>query len=307
MTTIELVTCSYAPDAELCERLVASVDRHVPASIPHTILVPRRDLPKFRHLSGPRTRILAEDEVLSRSVRRVPFQPKALLYGVTPVRSWLLQQLVKLSAPRVVDADVLVIIDSDTAFCRPFDETLILRDGRVRLFADEAHAAITPHVEWHENSARLLGIPPRRWFGANYVSHLVVWRRDVLCETLERVTSCSAAPWDKAIARTWHFSEYTLYGIFAQHVVDDDRHWASGEDLAHSSWNYDVESASGLRAFRDDFRPHHVALGVQSKTALSLERHEQLQSWFASHARESDPPVARTQSRRGRAVGGEVP
>jgi hypothetical protein len=294
--TVELVTTSHEPDAELCELLVESVTRHVAPSIGHSIFVPRRDFGRFAHLAGGRTRVIAQEEAISaRLSRSITLHWKGgernlRLLGLTPIRGWLLQQIVKLAAASVLHADVFVFVDSDTAFCRSFDESMVLLDGQVRLYADPSHPAIQPHIKWHRSSARLLGLPARDWFGANYVSHFVVWRRDVTLELCQRISSVCQRSWETAVARTWHFSEDTTYGIFAQHVLDDGRHFATAQQLAHESWSYDVGSDAGMKQFSEGLREHHVLVGIQSRGPITLERRRELVRWFDAVGR--DPGTA---------------
>jgi hypothetical protein len=303
MPRVELVTTSHEPDAELCELLVESVARHVAPSITHSIFVPRSDLDCFRHLVSPRTRIVAQEEVVSPSVSRSLTlnwkggERKLRLLGLTPIRGWLFQQIVKLSVPSFIEADVLVIVDSDSAFCRSFDESLVVRDGRVRLYANPRHPPMHPHTKWQRNSARLLGLPARDWFGANYISNFIVWRRDVVLELRERISSVAGRRWESAVARTWHFSEDTAYGIFAQHVLADHRHFATEEDLAHGSSAYDVESQAGITHFCEGLQRHHVMVGIQSRGPLSLERQRKLYEWFDAAARDQDSRSAASAGR----------
>ena len=293
--SVHIVTKSFAPDAKFCDTLVASSERFASPSIGHTLVVPRQDRALFEHLVSSRTRLIFEDEVLPEVVRRV--RRKVWFVGMTPVRSWVFQQIVKLSLADAIDADVLVIVDSDSYFCRPFDESVFVDDrGRARLFANPGHPAIQPHQKWHRTTARLLGLPEQTWFGADYVTHAAVWHRPTLARLTERIAAVTGRPWHREVARSWNVSEYTLYGVFAQHVLPEgDREiFPTHEDLAHSSWSYDVRTPEGRAAFVEELEPHHIVIGIQSKEQLSAADRRRLVASFeaaqpASSRRRPEP------------------
>jgi hypothetical protein len=273
--SVELVTCSFAPDAKLCELLAESVDRHVAPSIGHTVIVPRRDLSVFSHLEAGRRRVLTYDDVVSRRVRSIPGVERGWLLGARPVRGWLLQQLLKLAAHRATGSDVLAFVDSDCVVLRPLDHELLAGAGRVRLFTNPDLPAKMPHILWHRSAARLLGLPERDWFGADYISHLTTWRRETVAELLTRVERVGGRDWRSAIVCASDVSEYVLYGVFVQHVLDGGgsaTHQTSTVDLAHSLWQYDVATAEGRRRFTEGLRPHHVVVGIQSRMPLTFEQ-----------------------------------
>ena len=67
-----IVTPSYGPDFDRCRLLVESVKAFVPGGVEHVLLIDRKDVPAFRPLAGPRTRIVAVEDVLPWWVRRIP-------------------------------------------------------------------------------------------------------------------------------------------------------------------------------------------------------------------------------------------
>ena len=67
---LHIITCSYGPDFERCQRLCESVDCFVPERIPHTIIVPRRDLDTFASLHNSRRVIRSVESVLPQGFRQ---------------------------------------------------------------------------------------------------------------------------------------------------------------------------------------------------------------------------------------------
>lgn len=94
-----IVTPSYAPDYEPCRLLAETVTRCVTPAFEHYIVVDRRDLKLFAGLSSPRTHIVAKQEVLPWFLHQAPWTANWWInVKGLPVRGWVLQQVIKLSA-----------------------------------------------------------------------------------------------------------------------------------------------------------------------------------------------------------------
>jgi hypothetical protein len=117
-----IITPSFAPDFERCQLLAESVLRHAAPHVEHCIVVDRNDERLFSRLRSPRTRIVCKEDVLPRWLRRLPVQSKwwLNLKGL-PVRGWIIQQITKLSAPEISDADTFLFLDSDAFLVRAYD------------------------------------------------------------------------------------------------------------------------------------------------------------------------------------------
>src|ERR1019366_6084207 len=98
-----IVTPSFRGDLDRWRLLVDSVARHVPASVPHYLVVDRRDVPMFRAMESGRTRLLVVEEVIPWWIMRVPGVRRFWWsWRSRPIKNWILQQIVKLSVPSVV-------------------------------------------------------------------------------------------------------------------------------------------------------------------------------------------------------------
>jgi hypothetical protein len=271
----QVVTPTFAPDFERAKLLCESVLEFLPAGVEHTLLVDRRDMSLFRQLAGRRTRLLEVESVLPWWVRRLPWARRWWLSLKTlPVRNWILQQVVKLSAAEHLDADGYMFVDSDVAFIRPFDPAeFVDPDGRVRLFRVPGAAKQKTHFRWHQTAAHLLGLPATDYFGANYIGNMITWRRDVLRALYRRIESVSGRGWVEAVCSRLHLSEYILYGVFAEHVLGGQGHYYQEPAHCHISWDYDVSTPAGLDHFLAETRPDHVAVMVSSKDGIPPSRY----------------------------------
>ena len=179
MTRMALITPSFAPDFELCVDLHRSVLDNAPDYARHHIIVPREDLELFGRLAGPRTHIHCEADFLPRSFVSVPFSKFTvnLRRPFPPVRGWILQQVVKLAAVAASEDDVVVVVDSDIEFVRPFTAETFVNDGRVRFYRKPGGVdeRLPRHVIWHRVARSLLGLPPAEPPYPDYIASLLAW------------------------------------------------------------------------------------------------------------------------------------
>jgi hypothetical protein len=307
MLKIVLLTCSFNRDLELCDLLCMSLD-HVGGDYDeHVIVVPRRDLTCFAYLAGGRRRLIAAEEVLPSWLVRAPMPPPVVrcrvralrrdvwlspFHGV--VRGWITQQILKIAASLHVGADVLVHTDSDVFFVRPLRREALVTDGRVRLFRNPAMAAAPSHAPWHEAAARLFGLEPTGWFGADYIDHLVVWRRDVVEAMVERIETVAGRAWPRTLAGAPTFAEYILYGVFAERLAADaDAKLAPIEcSLSLSLWFDTLTDERATDAFVAALRSDHVAAAIQSTIGMTSARRAVLRQRLVDAAARADAGVS---------------
>jgi hypothetical protein len=278
MTTqnLAIVTPSYSRDLERCRLTVDSVNRFVDEDIHHYLVIDRRDIPLFKRFEGPRTTIVTAEDLLPWWIVRIPRVRKVWMsFKTLPVRSWIVQQLMKLSVASAIDADVFCFVDSDVAFLRPTGrDAFVNDDGSVRLFRRPDHANMPSHQRWHRSSARLLGLEERDYFGADFIGNMITWRRDSLLAMQKHIESVTGKHWVRAVAGELHLSEYILYGIYAEHVAgfDASGHEPQAFDLCHCSWDYDINGPDDIDAFfKRELDERIRAVLVQSNLKLSPE------------------------------------
>ncbi|WP_020179867.1 DUF6492 family protein [Methylopila sp. M107] len=297
--TALLSTCSFRGDFDACKVLCESVDRFVSPEIMHQLIVPQQDLELFGTLRSPRRRVLPEGEFLPRGFFKIPMPSTKLRRALRlprrdvyltpyslPVRGWIAQQLKKFAATAKADAEIVIHIDSDNAFIRPLTMDNVARDGLVRMYRHPERVALPSHLRWHQTAARLLGLPPTDWFGAEYINPMVVWRRSALVATIERIEAVTGKPWGVALARTQHFAEYVLYGVHADQVLGLAAAglYPDPKTYCHGRWIDDFRDAADEEDFVRSVEPHHVTCLLQSTTDVPEERRRSL---FARVEREA--------------------
>jgi len=280
-----LITCSFSGDLDVCRLLCESVDRFVPEAIAHTLYVPEKDRPLFAPLASARRRILAQEDLLPRWFVKLPMPPQPwrgwlrlprrnvyLTPFSLPVRGWIAQQMMKIAATAAADTEIVVHVDSDNAFIRPLKPADLSRDGRARLYRSPEMVPMAGHRLWHSAAGRLLGLPPRDFYDAEYIDQLVVWRRAVVLKLIARLAETQGTDWRIALARTPHFAEYILYGVFADKVLglEDAGLAATPDSLCLSRWSEAFDDAADEDAFLAAIRPGHAACLIQSTIAMPL-------------------------------------
>ena len=278
MTTnkLTIVTCSYGPDILRCRRLCNSIDRFVPASVEHCIIVPRRDYPLFRDLHTGRRRVHVTEEVVPGNFRQLPVAKKLWLApGPWPVRGWLMQQITKLSANFAVDTEYLLFADSDLEMIRPLDEDLLLRNDRLRLHRIPGAMNTGEHLQWHHRAATLIGEQPR-YFGGDYVGQLITWRSSNLAHLQEHLEAIHGTPWYHPIARSLTFSEYVLYGAFVDSTltIESSGHFHCADEICHCCWV--PADVTRLQEGKDIIESRAQAVLLQSNLGLLPDQEETL-------------------------------
>ncbi|MCF8004775.1 MAG: DUF6492 family protein [Chromatiaceae bacterium] len=275
MKKVVLVTPSYAPDFERCRILCDSVRRHVRGHVEHVIIVDRADRALFSQLVDENTRLLVKQALLPAWLNQLPFARKWWLNrrGL-PVRGWILQQIVKLSVGTAIDADLYLFADSDVAFIRPFDVgSLVDTAGRVRLYggARKPQDIADPrHRAWYRHAGKVFGLTGPGFQQRDYVTQLVAWRRDTLQRLTERIAVHGGRDWQAVLANTLDFSEYTLYGVFAEHVLGEvSGHVLVDRELCDCSWHHEINSQEDLKRFIEQVPASFPAVLIQSNLGIA--------------------------------------
>jgi hypothetical protein len=273
---LAIVTCSYGPDAERCRRLCRSIDRFVPECVDHCLIVPQRDYPLFRDLARGRRRVCTTEEVVPGGFKRVPLTEKWwLARDGWPVRGWIMQQITKLSANHAVEAEQILFADSDIEFIRPLDTSLLCREQHLRLHRVPGAAHEGRHLLWHHRAGALLGLAPR-YFGSDYIGQLITWRRSRLIDLQHHLEEVAGSPWYRPIARSLHFSEYILYGVFVEQILGEERngHFYCADDICHCCWF--AADTERLRSGTARVSDRAQAILFQSNLGLALDEEAEL-------------------------------
>jgi Family of unknown function (DUF6492) len=276
MTELAVITPSYAPDLELCKDLNASVLTHTPPSTKHYIITPRRDLHLFSVLSGSRTEVWPVDQVLPGYMKGLPRANfwVNLRRPIPPVRGWVMQQLVKLQAATVIDAEVLLFVDSDVLFVRSVTAQTYRPDGHVRFYRKSAGVdlSLPRHVIWHDAARALLGVPQAQPPLPDYVHCPCVWDRHTVLAMQDRIQQVTGRRWLDAVAAQLHVSECTLYGVFVDEVLGEAANFVPVESmLCHNYYPSSPLSLDGAEQFIRALPADDVAIMISAKSNTPLD------------------------------------
>lgn len=171
-----------------------------------------------------------------------------------PNTGWFRQQLIKLAAHAHVRTSFYMTLDADVVFVRPFDGASLIKDGRAvlgMLTADDLRALFKPEVAAHEIGVRrhriaqaegVLGLTrPGGLEDAWYGETPAVLARDVVAGMARHLEATWETGWREALLQRLPWTEYALYGVFAEATgLMDALHQQGGMDavlrLSDSLW-----------------------------------------------------------------------
>ena len=227
----------------------------------------RRNLALFRPLDGGRTYVIAKEDVLPAGLKRLPGLNRWRSSGtLVPISGWLVQQIAKMAMAELLKVPTLLMVDSDAVFVRDVDPLLFARDGTTRLFksAGAIPASMTDHVTWHENAARLLGIPATSAPFDDYIGQVISWRRDLVLAMCRRIEAVTGTSWANAIARTMHVSEYLLYGVFVERVASAPSVWIDSNPRCNLRWEPIPLAYGAVADYLAALNPDDIALMISA-------------------------------------------
>ena len=280
-----IITPSYKPDFERCRLLCQSLSKYVSGYDEHLIIVDKKDYDLFSELQGDKTRLIIKEDILPKWIVKLPLSKKWWFsYKTLPVRGWILQQIVKLSAYEYCDSDNFLFIDSDVSFVRQFNTEELKADKLIKLTSLERKNEDYQDKRkqgWHDFAARLFNLPKDTALTKDYISQLVLWKRDNLIELTRAIENSpmnkKAKPWKEFLCNTLDFSEYTLYGIFANHVLKEQSgHQFMEHELCFCSWHHQIDNQDDLKQFIRNIPRKYPAVLIQSNLGININAYEHL-------------------------------
>lgn len=243
LPNLAIVTQSYRGDFNECRLLCESIDRFVDKSIAHYIFVNDEDYMLFNNGSISNRHIIKKKStILPKYWFNFPFKILGHKYFISPVtipvREWIIQQICKLGAFDIIgdSVDAIINIDSETVFMRPFNVNDIydVRTDKY-IFFKESFREEPCHEEYCLASKKILNLP----VGLDkldkfcYMSHPVVFVRENISMLLNEINNNGTffKNWKNILGNTYRFSEYYLYGIFTDYILNLKRHYIIDEHL----------------------------------------------------------------------------
>ena len=272
-----VITPSYAPDFERCRLLSSSLRKFVSPSITHYIIVDRRDFLLFNQLQDANTEILTVESLLPWWIQRIPFFKNGWFSVKTlPIRNWIIQQIAKIAVSKYIEQDVLVFVDSDTAFVRPFNFESFICGDQVRLFREPPYG-VEAHIKGHQTANQLLGISDVSFPNLGYIGNVITWRRDNVLKLYQKLESLSGKGYIETLANSWNLAEYILYGVFVDYFLKEESgHYYDSQKITHEYWHPKPLSDEQLHNFLAKIQPQHVSVMISAKADIPVDRYEHL-------------------------------
>lgn len=220
-----IVTQSYKNDFEECKLLCESIDKFVSADLHHFIFVNDEDYFLFKIIENERHTIYKKSTIMPKYFIRIPWKIVGHHFHISPftlpVREWILQQICKLGVFDVIDSqyDLVLNIDSEAVFMRPFSIENIMRDNYSIAMYKSSKVTQPSHDEYYRAARKLLGggSGPQH----DYMSTPVCFKKNNLNNLLAKISSRNIFhSWKFALCNTYRFSENYLYGIFCSEIND---------------------------------------------------------------------------------------
>ena len=274
MTELAVITPCYRGDVALFRELHRSVLDFTPPDTVHHVFVPPQDKHLFTEFVGPRCQVTVRSELLPRHYVRLPKEIYVNLKRPWPaLRPWVMQQTVKIAATSELDADVVLVADSDAVFIRPVTaDRFRASDGSLLLHREEraVKPEMTRHVLWHQVARDLLGLPPAPPPPLpDYVTPLNYWDPAVVRAMQQRIAESTGRDWMDAFNAQLHISEFILYGVFVDEVLDtrpDD-----GGVVCANYYDRVPMDHDGAVAFADGLAAETVAIMISSHSGTPEE------------------------------------
>lgn len=280
-----LITPSYKPDFARCRLLVESVYKFAISPIHHYIVVPRKDFKLFQQLDGFNRTVVIVEDILPWWIQKIPILRNGWFsFKTLPIRNWILQQIVKLKIANHIQEDILIFVDSDVAFVRPFEHNYFFKEGQVRLFRQSIDPSNFPQlntqIKWCDTATSLLKLPPLAEFTSQdpfigYEGQVITWKRDNVLQLQEYIEQVTHKSWIEAIANSWNFAEYVLYGIFVDRVLKENSgHYWDSQKVSHNYWGSKPLGKEQLQHFFQDIPPECFAVMISSKSNTPVDSYE---------------------------------
>jgi len=280
MNPVALLTPTYGRDLELCMLLCESVDRHVLSFSRHYLLVPDCDLPLFARLASERRIVIPASAFLPDWLRPLPriVQRKRRQFWwslrAKPVSGWHVQQFLKIAATISLPHQRYCILDSDIVFFRDFDLSRFEHPNPIPLLSmpDEVIATQPRHSRWVVTSHQLLGLPVPPLPASDFIGHIIFWDRQTTAALVAQIEKVTNLHWIEALCRTREFSEYMLYGYFAQNDARfSGRHSLTSSTPCVSYWDSPSLGQGELNQLLRGADQHDVAFSVASFSGTPVE------------------------------------
>lgn len=277
MSELAILTPTFRGDAELFSDLHRSVLMFTPRNTVHHVVVPPGDRKMFSPYEGTRCRVWTSSDLFPRRYVRLGKRDSYVNTRMPwpPIRGWIAQQALKISAAARIDADTVLIVDSDVVLVRNIRANRFRANGQPILHRETG--AVTEemerHIIWHRVGRELLGLPPAPPPPlTDYVSSFNFWQPTMVAAMCERISQTTGQPWVDAFTSQLHISEFMLYGIFIDEVVHANRRLPpTNTALCHNTWQRTPLDQKSALTFAEAISPEAIAMMISAKSHTPID------------------------------------
>jgi hypothetical protein len=191
-----------------------------------------------------------------------------------PASGWHVQQILKIAATIALPHSRFCVLDSDIVFFRDFDLARFEYPRPVPLLdvRDAVTESLPNHARWVETSHQLLGLPPAPLPASDFIGHIIFWDQQTVRAMASRIESVTGTDWIETLCRIRDFSEYMLYGYFAQKdAASSARHTSVSRTPCLSYWDSPTLDRDELNRLLRRADKHDVAFSIASFSGTPVE------------------------------------
>jgi hypothetical protein len=251
------------------------------------VVVPGAALPLYRQFATPHREIVAQEDLLPFRIWRLPTALRHLsgvirglsrpLYVnamLTPIRGWMIQQMLKIEVSRRAQEAAIMHVDSDVFFVRRFSADMAFANGKPQFFTVSGQTANPMHSRWNAVCAKLLEADIPESFHNHYIENCVLWSPDMVRSMVARTEDVTGRSIHDTICALRTISEYYLYGLFLDIVEGHGAVSPTDVSYCNSYWPASDDVSYDFKAHMAQMNPKHVALAIQSTYPLPSPERE---------------------------------
>ena len=186
-----------------------------------------------------------------------------------------MQQVMKLAMAERYQSDAILFADSDLVFVRPFSALDIYQGDLLRLWRGQRgpnQRTDRRYRNWYAMAAAVCQLEDPDAINGSYIAQLTSWRHENVVQLYRQIEAGRNSGWLVRLLRYIDFSEFVLYGVFAEHCLSAQHgHYLDKQNLCHSSWFFDVQTPEDVSSFIGQMSPHQVAVHLQSNLGMSAD------------------------------------